>query len=189
MSKSVKPAFPSFDRRATAIIGAHEVFDTASATLSDTVKATMQAYVDEVFLATGKRDQATCTTLGKAIRESQVVIDACEGEGTMDKRTFTNYAQSAMRALHFNIDWTPRLFQDTERMLPWSKRTAKADKAENTKGSSTDPKKTGSVETTNDAALLQTLRKAIQQARILNRHLTVGILIDAAQELDPEFKE
>jgi hypothetical protein len=188
MSKS-QVSFPSFDRRATAIIGAHEVFDTASATLSDTVKATMQAYVDEVFLATGKRDQATCNAMGKAIRESQIVIDACEGEGTMDKRTFTNYAQSAMRALHWNVEWSPRLFQDAERMLPWSKRTAKADKAENTKGSATDPVKAGSVETTNDAALLQTLRKAIQQARILNRHLTVGILIDAAQELDPEFKE
>ncbi len=188
MTKS-QSVFPSFDRRASAIIGAHEVFDTASATLSDTIRLHMQAYVDEVFLATGKRDQATCNALGKAIRESQIVIDACEGDGTMDKRTFTNYAQSAMRALHFGVEWAPRLFQDTGFMLPWSKRTPKADKAENTKGSATDPKRVGKVTTTTDAELIATLRKAIQQARLLNRHLTVGILIDAAQELDPEFKE
>lgn len=188
MSKS-QVSFPSFDRRATAIIGAHEVFDKASATLSDTIKATMQAYVDEVFLATGKRDQATCNAMGKAIRESQIVIDACEGDGNMQRATFRDYAQGAMRALHFNIEWTPRLFQDKERLLPWSKRTAKADKAENTKGSATDVTKAGKVTTTTDAELIATLRKAIQQARILNRHLTVGILIDAALELDPEFKE
>jgi len=188
MSKS-QSVFPAFDQRATAIIGAHEVFDTASATLSETIRLHMQAYVDEVFLATGKRDQATCTALGKAIRESQVVIDACEGEGTMDKRTFTNYAQSAMRALHFNIEWTPRLFQDTERLLPWSKRTPKADKAENTKGSATDPKKAGKVTTTTDKELLDTYRKAIQQARLLNRDSQVGALIDLAVEIDSEFKE
>lgn len=188
MSKS-QSVFPSFDRRASAIIGAHEVFDKASATLADTVHLHMQAYVDEVFLATGKRDQATCNALGKAIRESQIVIDACEGVGGMERNTFTNYAQGAMRALHFGIEWTPRLFQDKERLLPWSKRTPKADKAENTKGSATDPKRNGKVQTTTDAELIATLRKAIQQARLLNRHLTVGILIDAAQELDPEFKE
>lgn len=188
MSKS-QSVFPSFDRRASAIIGAHEVFDKASATLSDTIRMHMQAYVDEVFLATGKRDQATCNALGKAIRESQVVIDACEGDGGMERNTFTNYAQGAMRALHYGIEWAPRLFQDKEYLLPWSKRTAKADKAENTKGSATDPKRAGVVERTTDAELITTLRKAIQQARLLNRHLTVGILIDAAQELDPEFKE
>lgn len=183
----VKNAFPSFDRRATAILGALETFDAASAICSDTIKATMQAFIDEVFLATGKRDQATCTMLGKAIRDSQVVIDAVALR-TCERLTFTNYAQGAMRALHWNVEWSPRLFMDAERKLPWSKKPA-AEKAEGTKGSSTDPVKAGKVTTTTDAELILTLRKAIQQARLLNRHLTVGILIDAAQELDPEFKE
>ena len=187
MSKSVKNVFPSFDRRATAILGALETFDQASAICSDTIKATMQAFIDEVFLATGKRDQATCTMLGKAIRDSQVVIDAVALR-TIEKTTFTNYAQGAMRALHFNLEWSPRLFMDADRKLPWSKKPA-AEKAEGTKGSATDVTKAGKVTTTTDAELIATLRKAIQQARILNRHLTVGILIDAAQELDPEFKE
>ena len=179
--------FPSFDRRATAIVAAFEAFDAAGSAFSDAVQATMQGYIDEVFVATGKRDQATCNMLGKAIRESQVFIDAV-AQGQIERATITNYAQGAMRALHWNIDWAPRLFQDAERKLPWSKKPA-AEKAEGTKGSATDPKKAGKVSTTTDKELLDTLRKAVQQARLLNRHLTVGLLIDAAQEIDAEFKE
>ena len=188
MSKSKANAFPSFDKRATVIIGAHEELDKASALLSEVVHAQIQGYIDEVFLATGKRDQPTCDMLGKMIRESQVVTDACECDGSMDRRTFTCYAGGAMRALHFNIEWTPRLFQDKERFLPWSKKKP-ADKATGTKGSSTDPKKAGKVQTTTDKELLDTYRKAIQQARLLNRATQVGALIDLALEIDAEFKE
>jgi hypothetical protein len=188
MSKSKKSVFPSFDDRALVIIGAHETFDKASATLSDVVQSQIQGYIDEVFLATGKRDQATCTMLGKMIRESQIVIDACAGFGGMEQRTFTNYAQGAQRALHFNIEWAPRLFQDKERILPWSKKKP-SEKAEGTKGSSTDPKKAGKVQTTTDKELIETYRKAIQQARLLHRDTQVGALIDLALEIDAEFKE
>ena len=186
MAKSVK-VFPSFEGRATAIKGALENLDIASSICADVIRASMQGYIDEVFLATGKRDQATCTMLGKAIRESEV-MEQMVMDMIIEKTTISNYAQGAMRALHFNLEWAPRLFMDADRKLPWSKKPA-AEKAEGTKGSSTDVRKAGKVTTTTDAELLDTLRKAIQQARILNRHLTVGILIDAAQELDPEFKE
>lgn len=183
----VKNVFPSFEARATAIVGALEALDFAGSIASDAIKAAMQGYVDEVFIATGKRDQATCTMLGKMIRESEVMETAVMNM-VIEKNTLSHYAQSAMRALHFNLEWTPALFQDAERKLPWSKKPA-AEKAEGTKGSTTDVRKAGKVQTTTDAELIETLRKAIQQARLLNRGMTVGLLIDAAQEIDAEFKE
>lgn len=187
MSKSVK-TLPSFDATAEGIINAQRTADNAEQTRAEVVRELMQKFVDVWFLSTGKRDQDTCKALYSAIVHSQTVIDACEGEGTMQIGTFKNYAGGAQRALHFNIEWTPTLFQDKTCLLPWSKAKA-ADKAEGTKGSTTDPKKAGKVQTTTDKELVDTLRKAVQQARLLNRHLTVGLLIDAAQEIDASFKE
>ena len=186
MSKS-KIVFPSFDKRALAIQSALQGLDEASVICADVIKASMQGYVDEVFLATGKRDQATCTMLGKMIRESEV-MEQMVMDMLIEKNTVSHYAQGAQRALHWNIEWTPALFQEAERKLPWSKKPA-TEKAEGTKGSSTDVRKAGKITTTTDAELLDTMRKAIQQARLLNRHMTVGLLIDAAQEIDAEFKE
>lgn len=180
-------SFPTFNARALAIQSALQGLDQASALAADVIKASMQGYIDEVFLATGKRDQATCTMLGKMIRESEV-MEQMVMDMLIEKNTVSHYAQGAQRALHYNIEWTSYLFQDAERKLPWSKKPA-SEKAEGTKGSSTDVRKAGKVQTTTDADLLDTLRKAIQQARLLNRDMTVGLLIDAAQEIDPEFKE
>jgi len=187
MSKSTK-TLPSFDATAEGIIEAHRIGDDAERTKSETIRECMQKFVDVWFLSTGKRDQASCKALYSAIVNSQVVIDACEGVGSMQLGTFKNYAGGAQRALHFNIEWTPTLFQNKERKLPWSKKPA-TEKAEGTKGSATDVRKAGKVQTTTDAELIETLRKAVQQARLLNRHMTVGLLIDAAQEIDASFKE
>ena len=186
MSQS-KIVFPSFDKRAEAIRGALEALDQAGSVAADVIKASMQGYVDEVFLATGKRDQATCTMLGKMIRESEV-MEQMVMDMVIEKNTVSHYAQGAQRALHWNIEWSSALFQDAERKLPWSKKPA-AEKADGTKGSSTDVRKAGKVTTTTDADLLDTLRKAIQQARLLNRSSTVGNIIDEALTIDPEFKE
>lgn len=186
MSQS-KIVFPSFDKRAEAIRGALEALDQAGSVAADVIKASMQGYVDEVFLATGKRDQATCTMLGKMIRESEV-MEQMVMDMVIEKNTVSHYAQGAQRALHWNIEWSSALFQDAERKLPWSKKPA-AEKADGTKGSSTDVRKAGKVTTTTDAELLDTLRKAIQQARLLNRSSTVGNIIDEALTIDPEFKE
>jgi hypothetical protein len=188
MSKVTAPVFPSFNTRATSIRQALIDLDMAGATSADLIKTAMQGYIDEVFLVTGKRDQPTCEMLGKMIRESEV-IEQMIMDMLIEKPTVTNYAQGAMRALHFKVDWTPRLFQQTEEYkLPWSKKQA-SEKATGTKGSSTDPKKAGKVSTTTDKELLETYRKAIQQARLLNRATQVGALIDLALEVDAEFKE
>lgn len=186
MAKSVK-VFPSFEGRATAIKGALENLDIASSICADVIRASMQGYIDEVFLATGKRDQATCTMLGKAIRESEV-MEQMVMDMLIEKTTITNYAQGAMRALHFNLDWAPRLFMDAERKLPWSKKPA-TEKAEGTKGSSTDVTKAGKVTTTTRAEADKTLSKAFAQYRMIGMNEFVANMLDLALESLDGFKE
>ena len=169
---------PSFDESAHDIANAHEAFDAASATLTEVVTLTMQRFIDAASLTLPDRDQKSCDALGKAIRDSQAVTDICDGLGAMERKTFTEYAQSAMRAFHFNVPFAPALKNDKEYILPWSnaKKTA-------------NPKRAGKVESTTDEAFFDTMRKAIHQARLLQHELTVGLLIDACLEIDPEFTE
>ena len=170
---------PSFDPAAHDIANAHEAFDGASATMTATVTTTMQRFIDAASLTLPDRHQKACDALGKAIRDSQAVTDICDGLGAMERKTFTEYAQSAMRAFHFNVPFAPSLKNDKAFILPWS----------GAAGKTTDAKRAGKVETTTDEAFLETMRKAIHQARLLNHELTVGLLIDACLEIDPEFAE
>ena len=170
---------PSFDASAHDIANAHEAFDAASATLTEVVTITMQRFIDAASLALPDRDQKSCDALGKAIRDSQAVTDICDGLGAMERKTFTEYAQSAMRAFHYNVPFAPALKNDKEYILPWSGAHGKAANA----------KRAGKVESTTDEAFFDTMRKAIHQARLLQHELTVGLLIDACLEIDPEFTE
>ena len=170
---------PSFDATAHDIAGAFEIFDGAQANLTAHVTATMQKFIDAAALKLPNRDQKSCDALGKAIRDSQAVTDICDGMGAMDRKTFTEYAQSAMRAFHFNVPFAPSLKNDKDYILPWS----------GAAGKTTNAKRAGKVESTTDEAFFETMRKAIHQARLLQHELTVGLLIDACLEIDPEFTE
>ena len=167
---------PSFDKRAKTIIDAFKGFDKAQSKLSDTIATTMQQHVDEFAILVG-RDKKACEMLRTSIVDSQIVIDA-DASGLMQKKTFTEYAQSAMRALHFNVSFLPTLKNNADYKLPWSK-----------KASTDTPKKAGKIETTDMPAFFATMKKAISQARLLNQALTVGLLLDICIELDPDFKE
>lgn len=171
-----KNTIPSFDNRAKIIIDAFKGFDKAQSKLSDTVATTMQKHVDEFAILVG-RDKKACEMLRTSIVDSQIVIDA-DASGLMQKKTFTEYAQSAMRALHFNVSFLPTLKNNADYKLPWSK-----------KASTDTTKKAGKIETTDMPAFFATMKKAISQARLLNQALTVGLLLDICIELDPDFKE
>ena len=186
MSKSTV-VFPSFEKRATAIRGALEALDQAGSVAADVIKASMQGYVDEVFLATGKRDQATCTMLGKMIRESEV-MEQMVMDMVIEKNTVSHYAQGAQRALHWNIEWSSALFQDAERKLPWSKKPA-TEKAEGTKGSATDVRKAGKVTSTTREEADKTLSKALAQYRLIGLTGFAADLLDLAIERLDGFKE
>jgi len=169
-------SIPSFDKRAKVIIDATKKADNAFAKLSDTIQITMQQHVDDFAINVG-RDKKACTLLRDSIVDSQVVIDAV-AIGSMEQKTFTEYAQSAMRALHFNVEFSPALKNNKDYKLPWSK-----------KASTSPDKKAGKVKTTDMPAFFETMRKAIDQCVTLNLLMTKGLLIDICLELDENFKE
>jgi hypothetical protein len=171
-----KSAIPSFDSHAKAILKSAIATDKIQAKHSEIVNTSFQKHVDNFAILVG-RDKKACNMLRESIVNSQVVIDSV-AQGLMEEKTFTEYAQSAMRALHFNVDFLPTLKNNKDYKLPWSKKV------------STDTaKKAGKVEVTDMPAFFATMKKAISQARLLNQALTVGLLLDICIELDPEFKE
>jgi len=166
----------SFDKFATEIVKGYKAFDSAQAKLSGLVETTMQQFVDHVATTMG-RDQKACEAMRKAINDSQVVIDTV-AQGIMEKKTFTEYAQSAMRALHFNVEFAPSLKNDETKKLPWSK-----------KGTSNTGTKAGKVTSTSREELDKTLSKALAQARILGLTEFAANVLDLAIDSLDGFKE
>ena len=166
----------SFDKFATEIVRGYKSFDKAQSKLSQTVCTTMQQFVDHVAVTRG-RDEAACKALQKAVADSQVVIDTVAG-GFMEKKTFTEYAQSAARALHFNVPFTPSLKNDKEKSLPWSK-----------KGTTTATPKAGKVISTTREELDKTICKVLAQARAIGQAGFAADLLDLCLDRLDGFKE
>jgi hypothetical protein len=169
----------SFDKFASEIVKGYKTFDKAQSKLSATVCTTMQQFIDHVATTRG-RDKAACEAMRKAISDSQVVIDTVAA-GIMEKKTFTEYAQSAMRALHFNVPFAPSLKNDTEKSLPWGK----AGKAQGSPVAG----KSGKVTSTSREELDKTLSKALAQARVLGLTEFAANVLDLALESLDGFKE
>ena len=166
----------SFNSAAAAIAKAYASFDRAAGKLTATVNQTMQGYIDAWMVKNGK-DEASIKALGKEIRESEVVLNLV-AKGAMEKKTFTEYAQSAMRAAYWNLPFEASLKNNPELALPWSK-----------KSTGGDGKKSGGVQTTDRAALDATLCKAIKQARLLKLEGFAADLLDLAMDALADFKE
>jgi hypothetical protein len=123
MTKSTKTQAvkaPSFDAYAKPIIRGYESFDKAASKLRDVVQSTMQAYIDTCAKAGIERDQKGCTALGKAIRECETVANIV-ASGAMEKKTFTEYAQAAMRAHFHAVPFEASLKNNPDFALPWGK--------------------------------------------------------------------
>lgn len=179
---STKPTIHpvSFDSHGTAIVRQFVAYDKklsdATEKLTAVVNREMQAFVDAWVIAGNDRGQASCNALGKAIRDSQVVLDAV-AVGGMVKKTFTEYAQGAMRALHYDVPFTADLKNDASKKLPWSK----------AKESTTA--KNGKVSTTTRAELDKTLTKALAMARTLGLLEFAADLVDLCTDSLDDFKE
>jgi hypothetical protein len=173
---SVVVALPEFDSSATTIIKAYEKFDKASEALDTTVNATMQAYIDQCNKAGLGKDKADVDRLGKMIRDSQVVLDIV-ALGAMPRKTFTEYAQSAMRAFFHGVPFYASLKNDKDMGLPWG--GAKGDKQS----------ASGVVISTTREALDKTLCKALEQARALGLLNFAAELVDLAAESLDGFAE
>ena len=169
----------SFNIFGFSIIAAVAALDKASGKARDVVAQSFAQFLDACVLAGVSRDETGVKAIGAAVRDCQAFIDAV-ATGTIEKATVTNYAQSAMRAYYHDTAWYASAFLSEEKgglpALPWSKGAVKSGA------------RTGTVTTTDNKSLLDTLRKAIEQAVLLNRLETTGGLIDLACEIDPDFK-
>lgn len=169
----------SFQSFGSKIVAAEIARDKADAKFRDVIAVAMQQFLDSCALAGIARDEEGTKSIGEEIRGSQVFIDAV-AQSHIEQNTVTNYAQGAMRAYFHNAQWYASAFVAEVKgglpALPWSKG------AKGSKGA-----KSGSTKTTDDKALLETIRKALEQAVLLNRHTVRSILIDAAVEIDPAF--
>lgn len=165
----------SFDKTAKSVLVAIESADKAYAKATAKVSMLMQQYVDTWFLANG-REPASVKAMGKAIRESQAVIDLV-AKGACEKKTFTEYAQSAMRALYWNVEFEASLKNKPEFALPDSK------------VKTSDTGKAGPVISITRDAADKTLSKALAQYRALGLTLFAADLLDVAIESLEGFKE
>lgn len=172
MTKATVKTVPSFTQSAKALGKAYESFDNATAKLSATVCATFTQYLDACTLAGVGKTEKEITAMGKAIRENEVVAGFVAA-GLFEKSTFSEYAQSAMRAYYHGVEFAPSLKNDKNMALPWGKAKAAT------------PAKAGKVESTDRAALDATISKAIKQARLLGLVNFAAELVDlAADSLD-----
>lgn len=170
---TIKPV--SFDTSAKCIVSAQKVHDKASARFADALAISMQTFCDAWLIENGKSIES-CQSLGKTIRESKVVADIV-ASGAMVKKTWTEYAQSAMRAVFHGVAWEGKLKNDPDYALPGGKTSTAADK------------KAGEVSVTTLDAAHKTMQKAIAQYRLLNQSMLVASMLDAVHEFYPEFKE
>ena len=166
----------SFDSSARNIGKAFAGFDKAQGKLTATVAREMQAYIDQWFISNGK-GEASVKAMGKAIRDSQVVVDLV-ATGAMEKKTFTEYAQGAMRALHWGVPFAADLKNNPDMALPWGKAG---------KGGATSP--SGKVTSTSRADLDKTISKALAQARALGLTEFAADVLDLALDSLDGFKE
>jgi hypothetical protein len=166
-----------FSPMAKSIIGAYKTFDAASGKLTATVNREFQAYIDAWAIANDK-GEASCKAMQKEIRECEAVLNIV-ASGAMEKKTFTEYAQSAARALHFGIAFEASLKNNDAYKLPWSK----------SNGAKSDPKVSGKVSSTSREELDKTISKALAQARILGLTEFAATVLDVCLDSLDGFKE
>lgn len=169
----------SFESFGSSIIRATATADKASCKARDAIAQAFSQFLDACVIAGVTRDEEGCKALGEEIRTCQAFLDGVP-MGTIEKATVTNYAQSAMRAYFHDVAWYASAFLSEEKgglpALPWSK------------GATKSGARNGKVSVTTDAELMLTIRKALEQCTLLNRDVIKSILIDAACEIDPDFK-
>jgi hypothetical protein len=165
----------SFDNAALAIVRTMDKADKAYVKATAEVARIMQQFIDQWFITNGKAE-ASVKAMGKAIRESQTVVDLA-AQGACEKKTFTEYAQGAMRALHYGVPFSADLKNNPEMGLPWGK------------AGKTSTAKAGKVTSTSRTDLDKTLSKALAQARALGLTDFAADVLDLCLDSLDGFKE
>jgi hypothetical protein len=163
-----------FTTSARNILKALAAFDVASGKVFEVTQREITLFLDKCAVAGVTRDKVGCDRIAETIKTAFADAVAL---GQLQQKTVTEYAQGAMRAYHFQIDWTPTLKNDKARKLPWSLKGG-------VKGA-----KSGTVKTTNDAAVIKTMVKVLEQLRLMGRDDVAQGQMDLILEIDPEFTE
>ncbi len=166
----------SFDNAALAIVRTMDKADKAYVKATAEVARIMQQFIDQWFITNGKAE-ASVKAMGKAIRESQTVVDLA-AQGACEKKTFTEYAQGAMRALHYGVPFSADLKNNPDMGLPWGKA-----------GKGGGSKSSGGVTSTSRTDLDKTLSKALAQARMLGLNEFAADVLDLCLDSLEGFKE
>ena len=158
---------PAFTPFAKAIVKSYGAWDRASDKFSTELSRTMNQYIDACRIAPDMaKDEESCKALTKAIRTAEPFERAVR-DGLLLPKTITEYAQGAARAYYHGVEWTNALKNDPNMGLPWGKA-----------GKGSKGTKAGAVTSTTRDALDETIRKMLEQARIL------GLVEFAADALD-----
>lgn len=173
-ANSITPV--SFDNDALAIVRTMDKADKAYVKATAEVARIMQGFIDRWFITNGK-NEASVKAMGKAIRESQTVVDLA-AQGACEKKTFTEYAQGAMRALHYGVPFSADLKNNPEMGLPWGKA-----------GKGGGAAKSGKVTSTSRTDLDKTISKALAQARALGLTDFAADMLDLCLDSLDGFKE
>ena len=156
-----------------AVILALDKGDQATIRASQRVAILFNQFIDACRVdGSIPRDAKGAKMVGTLVRDAFVDYVAT---GAILKPTVSNYATGAARAFFHNVEWTSTTFQNPALAVP-SATTGKT-------------KVSGSVKTTDAKALIKTLVKALEQARIMQQDPTAAGIVDLIMELDPEFKE
>ena len=169
---------PSFNNAATAIIKALTAADNAAAKYSVTLATTMQQYLDGCAVLGMVRDNAAVKAIGNEIRTCQAMLDAV-ATGMLEKKTVTEYAQSAMRAYFHDVAFAQGLKNDPDYQIPNANGDVKV-KA---------PSKSGKVSETTREALDKTISKMLEQARLLGLNEFAADMLDVCLDSLDGFKE
>lgn len=174
--KIVQIVAPMFDKYAMAIIKAKTQAQAAVDKADTSVNSVMQQFIDAWAVAGYSKSQADVTRLGKAIRDSDAVKNMTETTW-LKRKTFTEYAQSAMRAFYHGVPFEASLKGNKDMGLPWG--GAKGDRQNSS----------GVVISTTREALDKTISKALEQARALGLTEFAAEMLDLCIDRLDSFKE
>ena len=172
MAKSTVPAIVAPKFNPTAYLRTLRKADKAALSATAVLSQTIMMYLDSCAVAGLVRDSKTSSAISAAIRAG--FADAIASMD-IEKGTVYNYANGAARAWFHNVDWEPTTFQNPALAVPNANGKTKV--------------KSGSVTTTNNAALVKTLVKALEQCRTIGNDTLAAGIVDLILEVNPEFKE
>ena len=167
----------SFDTRAAIVPGAIERMDATASECADIIRVSYQTFIDEAGAGLPK-DESHTKALGKAMREAQPFLDAV-ALGALERKTVTEYAQSAMRAFFYGVPFEQSLKNNPDMALPWG----------GAKGGAKGGDKAGGVKPPTREDLDATLCKALAQARMLGLTEFAANILDLCLESLDNFSE